>query len=346
MKQNIVEIQVPAGLSEAPEDAQGGVMYEHNATALRFLLDPVYIAPEYRYYLEFVTVNGVNRTDYLTPDEENAIEFSIPADITSQMTALCCLNIVSVNEDGKTEQLIKSKSVNLYFSVFENTEKKLAADYAFSVNALLEAIENGTFKGDKGDQGEQGEKGDKGDKGDPGVTVDSAVTETSQNPVASAGIFECIRQKRERVLVRFEVGEGESVAEVSFSKDLQDKSFLASEVKIYAHLVYASSASSCNLRISTDGGMRYLTYLPGQAPTGTLDVFVTANASELFTAALSIYGTASQGTVPNNSYITISDRVKNGFSDLRLSLNEEDGAVRIPLLPGSKILMTGTDMYE
>ena len=234
----------------------------------------------------------------------------------------------------------------MYFSVFENTEKKLAADYAFSVNALLEAIENGTFKGDKGDQGEQGEKGDKGDKGDPGVTVDSAVTETSQNPVASAGIFECIRQKRERVLVRFEVEEGESVAEVSFSKDLQDKSFLASEVKIYAHLVYASSASSCNLRISTDGGMRYLTYLRGQAPTGTLDVFVTANASELFTAALSIYGTASQGTVPNNSYITISDRVKNGFSDLRLSLNEEDGAVRIPLLPGSKILMTGTDMYE
>lgn len=38
MKQNIVEIQVPAGLSEAPEDAQGGVMYEHNATALRFCL--------------------------------------------------------------------------------------------------------------------------------------------------------------------------------------------------------------------------------------------------------------------------------------------------------------------
>lgn len=154
MKQNIVEIQVPAGLPEAPEEARGGVMYEHNATALRFLLDPVYISPEYRYYLEFVTVNGVNRTDYLTPDEENAIEFSIPAEITSQMTALCCLNIVAVNEAGKTEQLIKSKSVNLYFSVFENTEKKLAGDYAFSVNALLEAIKNGTFKGDKGDKGD------------------------------------------------------------------------------------------------------------------------------------------------------------------------------------------------
>ena len=154
MKQNIVEIQVPEGLSEAPQETAGGVMYEHNATALRFLLDPVYISPEYRYYLEFVTVNAANRTDYPTPDEENAIEFSIPADITSQMTALCCLNIVAVNEAGKTEQLIKSKSVNLYFSVFENTEKKLAADYAFSVNALLEAIKNGTFKGDKGDKGD------------------------------------------------------------------------------------------------------------------------------------------------------------------------------------------------
>ena len=346
MKQNIVEIQVPAGLSEAPEDAQGGVMYEHNATALRFLLDPVYIAPEYRYYLEFVTVNGVNRTDYLTPDEENAIEFSIPADITSQMTALCCLNIVSVNEDGKTEQLIKSKSVNLYFSVFENTEKKLAADYAFSVNALLEAIENGTFKGDKGDQGEQGEKGDKGDKGDPGVTVDAAVTEMSQNPVASAGIFDYIRQKRERVLARLEVGEGESVAEVVFSKGLQEQSFLSDEIKIYAHLVYASEAATCNLRISTNGGSRYLTYLTDQAPTGTLDVFVVARASELFTAAFTLYGTATQGTTPNNSFVTLSDRIKAGFSDVRLSLNEERGAVRIPLLPGSKILMTGTDMYE
>ena len=174
MKQNIVEIQVPEGLSEAPQETAGGVMYEHNATALRFLLDPVYISPEYRYYLEFVTVNGVNRTDYLTPDEENAIEFSIPADITSQMTALCCLNIVAVNEAGKTEQLIKSKSVNLYFSVFENTEKKLAADYAFSVNALLEAIKNGTFKGDKGDKGDSYILSE-GDKTDIADTVDNAV---------------------------------------------------------------------------------------------------------------------------------------------------------------------------
>lgn len=345
MKQNIVEIQVPAGLSEAPEEAQGGVMYEHNATALRFLLDPVYIAPEYRYYLEFVTVNGVRRTDYLTPDEENAIEFSIPADITSQMTALCCLNIVSVNEAGKTEQLIKSKSVNLYFSVFENTEKKLNADYAFSVNALLEAIQNGTFKGEKGDRGEQGEKGDKGDKGDPGVTVDTSVTETSQNPVASSGIFDYVNLKRERVLARLEVGEGESVPGVVFSKDLQNNSFLLDEIKVYAHLVYDSEAASSSLRISTDGGRRFLTYLANQASSGTLDIFVVASASEVFTAALSIYGTATQGTTPNSSFVTICDRVKSGFSDLWLSMNEEQGLVRIPLLPGSKILVTGTDMY-
>ena len=111
MKQNIVEIQVPEGLSEAPQETAGGVMYEHNATALRFLLDPVYISPEYRYYLEFVTVNGVNRTDYLTPDEENAIEFSIPADIRKEEStfffpAICTGNglvagVVSQGEEHK-----------------------------------------------------------------------------------------------------------------------------------------------------------------------------------------------------------------------------------------------------
>ncbi len=345
MKQNIVEIQVTEGFPEAPQETQGGVMYEHNATALRFVLDPVYIAPEYRYYLEFVTVNGVNRTEYLTPDEENAIEFSIPADITSQMTALCCLNIVAVSEAGKTEQLIKSKSVNLYFSVFENTEKKLDADYAFSVNALLEAIKNGTFKGEKGDRGEQGEKGDKGEKGDPGVTVDAAVTETSQNPVASSGIFDYVNLKRERVLARLDLGEGESVPDVIFSTDLQGRSFLLDEIKVYAHLVFDSAAESSNLRISTDGGRRFLTYLGDQTASGTLDVFVWASASEVFTAVLSIYGTAAQGTTQNSSFITLSDRVNTGFSDLWLSMNEDRGLVRIPLLPGSKILVTGTDMY-
>lgn len=346
MKQNIVEIQVPEGLSEAPEEARGGVMYEHNATALRFLLDPVYIHPEYRYYLEFVTVNGVHRTDYLTPDEENAIEFSIPADITSQMTALCCLNIVSVNEAGKTEQLIKSKSVNLYFSVFENTEKKLNADYAFSVNALLEAIKNGTFKGDKGDKGEQGEKGDKGDKGDPGVTVDTSVTETSQNPVASSGIFDYVNLKRERMLGSLEIGEGESLEEAVFNTDLQGESFLVGSIKLYAHLAYASSASSVNLRMRSNNGSRYFFYLPGLTPNGMLDVFAEIDASSVFTASRIVYGTAGQGLTTSEQKATLCDRIKLGISDVMISLNEGVSSVRVSLLPGTKILITGTDWCE
>lgn len=346
MKQNIVEIQVPAGLSEAPEEAQGGVMYEHNATALRFLLDPVYIAPEYRYYLEFVTVNGVRRTDYLTPDEENAIEFSIPADITSQMTAVCCLNIVLVNEAGKTEQLIKSKSVNLYFSVFENTEKKLAADYAFSVNALLEAIKNGTFKGDKGDRGEQGEKGEKGDKGDPGVTVDAAVTEMSQNPVASSGIFKYVNLKRERVIGKMEISEGESLEEAVFNTDLQGAPFLVGNIKVYAHLVYETEAPLMNLRLRSDNGARYFSYLTNLSPTGTLDVFMEANASSLLTEAITVYGEAEQGLKKAEQSAALCDSIQKGISDMRVSLNENIASVRIPLLPGTKILVIGTDWCE
>lgn len=70
------------------------------------------------------------------------------------MTALAILNIVAFSENGKTEQLIKSQTVRLYFSNLENTEKTLCENYAFSVNQLLEAIQNGTFKGEKGDKGE------------------------------------------------------------------------------------------------------------------------------------------------------------------------------------------------
>ena len=147
------------------------------------------------------------------------------------------------------------------------------------------------------------------------------------------------------MLARLDLGEGESVPDVIFSTDLQGRSFLLDEIKVYAHLVFDSAAESSNLRISTDGGRRFLTYLNDQTASGTLDVFVWASASEVFTAVLSIYGTATQGTTQNSSFITLSDRVNTGFSDLWLSMNEDRGLVRIPLLPGSKILVTGTDMY-
>lgn len=154
MTQNILEIQVALSASETEAVLQAGNMYEHNATALRFLLDAAFLQADYRFYAEFVTVKGVARTEYLTPDSTGSILVSLPQEITAQMTALCVFNIVKIGDSGKTEQLIKAKKVRLYFSNLENTEKLLDADYAFSVNALLEAIYNNTFKGDKGDKGD------------------------------------------------------------------------------------------------------------------------------------------------------------------------------------------------
>lgn len=154
MQQNIVTIEVPASLSEPAQDLTVGNMYEHNATALEFVLDASLVSADYKYYLEFVTLGGVSRTEYLTPDEAGKILFSVPQAVTAQMTALCVLNIVQVSEDGVTEQLIKAQTVRLHFSPLENTEKRLCADYEFTINSLLTAIENDTFKGDKGDKGD------------------------------------------------------------------------------------------------------------------------------------------------------------------------------------------------
>ena len=337
MKQNIVEIQVPAGLSEAPEEAQGGVMYEHNATALRFVLDPVYIAPEYRYYLEFVTVNGVNRTEYLTPDEENAIEFSIPADITSQMTALCCLNVVAVNEAGKTEQLIKSKSVNLYFSVFENTEKKLAADYAFSVNALLEAIKNGTFKGEKGDPGE---------KGDAGVSVDETVTDDSQNPVSSAGLYSFVQQARERKVIDYQVPANETVSNIVFDRDLDNNPLALSNMTIYARLLFEPKSDKAILRVSSNFGMQYLLHTEIDASDWMVDMVIKATSSRLLVASIAHFGLATQGDDDCFTKSGIALGNGGGVRQFEITLTDAESGELLPILESTEILVTGTNANE
>lgn len=157
MNEKIIELEVKPERPGETTEAAGGTMFEHNATVLSFCLSPEYCLPEYKYYLEFVTVHGILRTDYLVPNEAHKIIFSIPQEVTSQMTALAVLNIAAFDANGNTTQLIKSKTVRLYFSNLENVDKTLCENYAFSVNQLLEAIKNGTFKGEKGEQGEQGE---------------------------------------------------------------------------------------------------------------------------------------------------------------------------------------------
>lgn len=348
MQQNIVEIQVPAGLPEDPQETEAGVMFEHNAAALRFVLDAAYLLPEYRYYLEFVTANGVQRTEYLTPDEDGAILFSVPVDVTAQMTALCCLNVVAFDEAGVTQQLVKCKRVYLYFSPLENTDKQLCADYAFSVNTLLEAIQNGTFRGEQGERGEKGEKGDKGDKGDPGVDVDETVTETSQNPVAAAGIAAYVEEKRERLVGVVELGEGETLDEAMLTTDLQGKPFRLGHMYLYAHLVFDTDEPSFNIRIRSDAGVRYFVYhqFKDAASVKELDVFLEAHISSVLTQSRFVYGTAAQGLDAAEQKITLCNTVPTGIQDVRLALSEGSGAVRIPLLAGSRIVVTGTDWCE
>lgn len=154
MKQNLLQIAVTAATDTPEETLSAGKMYEHNATALVFTLEESLVLPEYRYYAEFVTVSGTARTAYLTPDAQNQITVELPVEVTAQMTALCVFNIVQIAENGKTEQVIKAKTVRLYFSALENTDRLIDENHSFSVNQLLEAIRQNTFKGEKGDKGD------------------------------------------------------------------------------------------------------------------------------------------------------------------------------------------------
>lgn len=154
MKQTILDVPIPETPESDTAQTHAGVMYEHNAAALRFLLPEVFCTAEYRCYAEFVTARGTARTDYLEPNENREILLSLPLEITAQMTALCVFQVVKIGENGTTEQKITAKTLRLYFSPLQNTEKLLDVDHAFSVNMLLEAIRRNTFKGDKGDKGD------------------------------------------------------------------------------------------------------------------------------------------------------------------------------------------------
>lgn len=196
----IKEIKIPVMIDESTEDDyvyDAGLMFEHNTTKLVFKLDTAFVNDDYKYYLDFATPSGIVRTDYLVPDPGGAVSFLLPAAITSQMSVICCLNIIKVNEiTYKTEMVIKPKLVRLSFSTVEGDSKELAESYDFSINAMLEAIKNGDFKGEKGDKGDTGAKGEKGDKGDAGTVIaDSQLNAESSNPVENKAITAALDKK-------------------------------------------------------------------------------------------------------------------------------------------------------
>ncbi len=171
MENKVISIDIrPGANTDVTENA--GVMWEHNATVLKFVIDEAY-SGDYRYYLEYRSLMGTKvRTDYLEPDKNNIITYAVPVSMSSLKGVECYFNIVDIDGDGNTVQVIKPVKFCLSFDFSPDTDNSLAKVNDFSVNYLLEAIRSGTFKGDKGETGEKGDKGDKGDKGEQGE-VDS-----------------------------------------------------------------------------------------------------------------------------------------------------------------------------
>ena len=166
MEKRIISIDISPDIQNDYSE-KAGVMWEHNATRLEFKIAPSYIG-DYRYYIEYRSLLGTKvRTEYLELDmETNTVVYDIPVSMSSLKGVECYFNIVRIDDDGNTIQVIKPQKIGLTFDFSPDTDNSLAKVNDFSINALLEAIRLGTFKGDKGDQGEKGERGDKGEQGD------------------------------------------------------------------------------------------------------------------------------------------------------------------------------------
>lgn len=157
MENKIISIDItPDSQGEINENA--GVMWEHNATALKFNIAPEYTG-DYKYYIEYRSLLGTKvRTEYLTLDTQtNTIIYQIPVTMTCLKGVECYFNIISIDDDGNTVQVVKPRKFCLTFEYSPDTDNSIAKGNDFSVNALFEAIRLGTFKGDKGDNGDKGE---------------------------------------------------------------------------------------------------------------------------------------------------------------------------------------------
>ncbi len=167
MERKIISIDISPETQGAEQNENAGVMWEHNATTLVFNIAPEYIG-DYRYYIEYRSLLGTKvRTEYLELNtENNTVAYNVPVTMSSLKGVECHFNIVLIDEDGNTTQVIKPHKFCLQFDYSPDTDNSLAKVNDFSINALLEAIRLNTFKGEKGDKGDKGDEGDKGEQGD------------------------------------------------------------------------------------------------------------------------------------------------------------------------------------
>lgn len=195
MENKIISIDItPDNSAEYTSDA--GVMWEHNATILKFNIAQSFVG-DYRYYIEYRSLMGTKvRSEYLELNtEDNTITYNIPVTMSSLKGAECFFNIVNIDGDGNTIQVIKPKKFCLSFDYSPDTDNQLCKVNDFSINSLLEAIRLGTFKGEKGDKGdigERGDKGDKGDRGDDGEVTEKYVNKTFANAIKGVANGEII----------------------------------------------------------------------------------------------------------------------------------------------------------
>ena len=111
MENKIISVNVCPDTDEKINE-NAGVMWEHNATSLVFNIDPAYVN-DYKYYIEYRSLIGTKvRTEYLELNTTtNTITYDIPVTMTSLRGVECYFNVVKIDGDGQTVQVIKPKKI-------------------------------------------------------------------------------------------------------------------------------------------------------------------------------------------------------------------------------------------
>lgn len=299
MENKIISIDITSDThGEIKENA--GVMWEHNATSLKLNLAPECVG-DYKYYIEYSSITGKNvRTEYLTLDTEtNTILYDIPVEMTSLGSVECYFNIITVDEDGNTVQVVKPRKFCLSFDYSPDTDNTIAEAHDFSINSLLEAIEAGTFKGDKGDKGEPFKYEDfteeqlaslKGEKGesviveqkviDP-VQLDGAVVENFYNPDTA------------------DIVEGKFINTVGNGTEASNASFMYFKVKLYSGKKYRININTTYSVAVFDMGKVGGKFLYGQLIGNTKAFEIPEMTDKIITAYISCLITQYNNTKGN-----------------------------------------------
>ncbi|MGN0538883.1 MAG: collagen-like protein [Candidatus Fimenecus sp.] len=355
MERKIISVDISPDTNGAIYEGNAGVMWEHNATEIVFNIDERYIG-DYKYYIEYRSILGTKvRTEYLTLDTSaNTITYAVPVSMSSLRGVECYFNIITVDADGNTVQVIKPRKLYLEFDYSPDTDNSIAKVNDFSINALLEAIHNGTFKGDKGDRGEKGEKGDKGDKGDAGETppVDQGYSAESTNAQSGKAVAQAIESanayadsKTPRFINTISLTEETAGANlIKISTDSSGKSFSLKHCIVAIKVPFPES-KTVTIRLRTNNGQRYMVYKTGVAVDTNL--LISGESRVLGIGTYSrfsyvVYQSQNTGTANGDSVVTIAENAlsKQDIKDVEFFLYDTSNQF-VPLPAGTTMELWG-----